>query len=320
MPTLVCLGLGYCARHYVTHFGRRFDRIVGTTRTAERAAALAAQRFRRDVRSRCWSSTARSRPMRSRPRSHPPMRCSFRRRRPRPATRCCPRWRRRSRLRPGLPSVVCPLDAWRLSGLRRRVDRRNHAGRARQRAARQRPHRGRSRRGKRWARAATCRSRSCGSAASTARARTPCCGCCAALRSASPSPATSRTASMSTTSRRRSTRRSRSAPDGIFNIVDDEPAPPTDQIAFAAQLLGIEPPAEIPYADAAKLLSPFALSFYDGCIRARNDKLKRELGVTLRYPNYREGLRALHAAGDHLAADRRTSATPGRLDAAARAQ
>ena len=92
--------------------------------------------------------------------------------------------------------------------------------------------------------------------------------------------------------------------NGIFNIVDDEPAPPTDQIAFAAQLLGIEPPAEIPYADAAKHLSPFALSFYDGCIRARNDKLKRELGVTLRYPNYREGLRALHAAGDHLAARR----------------
>ena len=45
MPTLVCLGLGYCARHYVTYFGKRFDRIVGTTRTAERASVLAAQRF-----------------------------------------------------------------------------------------------------------------------------------------------------------------------------------------------------------------------------------------------------------------------------------
>ena len=44
-----------------------------------------------------------------------------------------------------------------------------------------------------------------------------------------------------------------------------------------------------------------ALSFYDGCIRARNDKLKALLGVELRYPTYREGLRALHAAGDHLA-------------------
>ncbi|HEY6995286.1 MAG TPA: NAD-dependent epimerase/dehydratase family protein [Xanthobacteraceae bacterium] len=89
--------------------------------------------------------------------------------------------------------------------------------------------------------------------------------------------------------------------DGVFNVVDDEPAPPSEQIAFAAQLLGIEPPPEIPYAEARKLLSPLAASFYEGCIRARNDKLKAVLGVTLRYPNYRDGLRALHAAGDHLA-------------------
>ncbi len=89
--------------------------------------------------------------------------------------------------------------------------------------------------------------------------------------------------------------------DGVFNVVDDEPAPPSDQIAFAAHLLGIDPPPEIPYAEAGKLVSPFALSFYDGCIRARNDKLKTVLGVTLRYPTYREGLRALYEAGDHLA-------------------
>jgi len=49
------------------------------------------------------------------------------------------------------------------------------------------------------------------------------------------------------------------------------------------------------------VLTPLALSFYDGCIRARNDKLKTVLGVKLRYPNYRVGLRALHEAGDHLA-------------------
>src|SRR5262249_60837885 len=41
MITLVCLGLGYCARHYVGEFGLRFDRVVGTARSAERAAALA---------------------------------------------------------------------------------------------------------------------------------------------------------------------------------------------------------------------------------------------------------------------------------------
>ena len=90
--------------------------------------------------------------------------------------------------------------------------------------------------------------------------------------------------------------------DGLFNIVDDEPASPSEQTAFAAALIGIDPPPEISYADAKTLLSPLALSFYEGSIRARNDKLKTVLGVTLRYPNYREGLRALHAAGDHLAA------------------
>jgi nucleoside-diphosphate-sugar epimerase len=88
--------------------------------------------------------------------------------------------------------------------------------------------------------------------------------------------------------------------DGVFNVVDDEPAPPSDQIAFAARLLGIEPPPEIPYAQAPPLLSPLALSFYDGCIRARNDKLKTVLGVKLRYPTYRDGLQALYRAGDHL--------------------
>jgi nucleoside-diphosphate-sugar epimerase len=87
--------------------------------------------------------------------------------------------------------------------------------------------------------------------------------------------------------------------DGIFNVVDDEPASPSEQIAFAAELLGIAPPPETPFAEAAKTVSPFALSFYEGCIRARNHKLKAVLGVRLRYPNYREGLRALHAAGDH---------------------
>ena len=89
--------------------------------------------------------------------------------------------------------------------------------------------------------------------------------------------------------------------DGVFNVVDDEPASPSEQIAFAAHLVGIEPPPEIPYAEAQNVLSPLALSFYGGCIRARNDRLKAVLGVTLRYPSYRDGLRALHATGDHLA-------------------
>jgi nucleoside-diphosphate-sugar epimerase len=89
--------------------------------------------------------------------------------------------------------------------------------------------------------------------------------------------------------------------EGVFNVVDDEPTSPSEHIAFAARLLGIAPPPEIPFAEAHKVMTPFALSFYEGCIRARNDRLKSVLGVRLRYPTYREGLRALYDAGDHLA-------------------
>jgi nucleoside-diphosphate-sugar epimerase len=83
---------------------------------------------------------------------------------------------------------------------------------------------------------------------------------------------------------------------GIFNVADDEPTPPGDPIVFAAQLLGVDPPPEIPFEQVAPSMSPLALSFWQECRRVRNDKLKRELGVTLRYPTYREGLRALFEA------------------------
>ena len=80
---------------------------------------------------------------------------------------------------------------------------------------------------------------------------------------------------------------------GIFNVADDEPTPAGDPIVFAAKLLGREPPPEIAFVDAAPSMSPMALSFWQDCRRVKNDKLKRELGVMLRYPTFREGLRAL---------------------------
>lgn len=80
---------------------------------------------------------------------------------------------------------------------------------------------------------------------------------------------------------------------GVFNIADDEPSPPADPIVLAAQLLGREPPPEIPFEEAAPSMSEMALSFWQECRRVRNDKLKRELGISLRYPTYREGLQAL---------------------------
>jgi nucleoside-diphosphate-sugar epimerase len=80
---------------------------------------------------------------------------------------------------------------------------------------------------------------------------------------------------------------------GIFNVADDEPSPAGETLVFAAQLIGAAPPPEIPYEEAAASMSPMAKSFWRECRRVKNDKLKRELGVNLQYPTYREGLRAL---------------------------
>ncbi len=85
-------------------------------------------------------------------------------------------------------------------------------------------------------------------------------------------------------------------PGGVWNVADDEPAPPQDVIAFAAQLLGMAPPPEEPFKTAQ--MTPMARSFYADHKCVSIDKLKRELGFKLRYPTYREGLRALAEAGE----------------------
>lgn len=84
-------------------------------------------------------------------------------------------------------------------------------------------------------------------------------------------------------------------PGRIYNLCDDEPAAPSDVIAFACQLLGVTPPPLVPFEIAAKAMSPMALSFWRDNRRVDNDRIKRELGVTLRHPSYREGLKAILA-------------------------
>jgi nucleoside-diphosphate-sugar epimerase len=79
--------------------------------------------------------------------------------------------------------------------------------------------------------------------------------------------------------------------DGIFNGSDDMPAPSEDVLVYAAELLGLPPPPEVPFDQAE--LTPMARSFYGESKRVRNDKIKRELGVRLAYPSYREGLKAV---------------------------
>ena len=67
-------------------------------------------------------------------------------------------------------------------------------------------------------------------------------------------------------------------------------------VAFACELLGKPVPPVIPWEQAEPTMSAMARSFYEETRRVKNDRIKNELGVVLRYPTYREGLRAIAAA------------------------
>lgn len=300
MATLVCLGLGYCARHYVGEFGTRFDRVIGTTRSAERAAAFGQRRMGgRAVEMLIFDGTASSRELAAAVWEADALLVS-----------AAPADGRDPVLAvladeiahaPRLRSVVLlsTLGVYGDSGgawidettetiptLARRGSARIDAELA-WRALGER----------RKLPVAILRLGGIYGPGQNGMLRLL---RGTAHRVAKPGHVSNRihvydiAQAIDAAFARRA--------DGVFNLVDDEPAPPSDQIAFAAHLLGIDPPPEISYAEASKLLSPLALSFYDGCIRARNDKLKAVLGVKLRYPTYRDGLRALHEAGDHLGA------------------
>lgn len=83
---------------------------------------------------------------------------------------------------------------------------------------------------------------------------------------------------------------------GIWNVCDDEPAPPQDVVTFAASLMGIAPPPEIDFANAG--LSDMARSFYATNNRISNARMRCDLNINLTYPTYRDGLKALWAAGE----------------------
>jgi nucleoside-diphosphate-sugar epimerase len=83
-------------------------------------------------------------------------------------------------------------------------------------------------------------------------------------------------------------------PGAIYNVCDDEPVPPQDVIAYAAELQGLPLPPSVPFEEAD--LTPMARSFYSENKRVRNDRIKRDLGIELRYPNFRVGLESLQKA------------------------
>jgi nucleoside-diphosphate-sugar epimerase len=300
MATLVCLGLGYCARHYVLEYGGRYERIVGTTRTAERARLLGAQRlsgravemFLFDGKSATSGLSAAiaeadallisAAPGET---SDPVLAVLADEIAHAPTLRCV-----------ALLSTIGVYGdsggAWidETAGV---APRRARGGSARVAAEAAWQALG----AKRGVPVAILRLGGIYGPGQNALAR---------LRRG-PVPRIAKSGHVSNRIHVFDIAQAIDAAfakraNGVFNLVDDEPAPPSEVTAFAASLLGMEAAAEIPYAEAARVLSPLALSFYEGCIRARNDKLKRMLGVTLRYPNYRAGLRALYDADDHLAA------------------
>ena len=82
-------------------------------------------------------------------------------------------------------------------------------------------------------------------------------------------------------------------PGTVYNLCDDDPAPPQDVIAHAAELLGLPVPPAIPFDQAD--MTPMARSFYAESKKVRNDRIKQALGWAPQFPTYRAGLAALLA-------------------------
>ena len=82
-------------------------------------------------------------------------------------------------------------------------------------------------------------------------------------------------------------------PGAIYNVCDDEPAPQSDVVAHACRLLQVEPPPLVPLEEAAAGMSEMALSFWQDNRRVDNGRIKKDLAVELKYPDYRAGLEAV---------------------------
>jgi nucleoside-diphosphate-sugar epimerase len=81
----------------------------------------------------------------------------------------------------------------------------------------------------------------------------------------------------------------------VLHLVDDTPAETAVVIEEAAHLLGVPPPPAMSFADAAASMSPMALSFWAENRKVASRATQQALGITWRYPSYREGLRAILA-------------------------
>jgi dTDP-4-dehydrorhamnose reductase len=297
MPTLFCFGLGYCAEHYVGEFGARFDRIAGTVRTREKAAAIAASRFGGHTVEAFVFDGHEATPEIAALMDADAVLVSVP-----PGENGDPVLVRCAEAIAGAPHLrsIVYLSTIGVYG--------DHGGGWVDEATPPAPLSDRSRERLEAEQAWTALGQRTGKAVATLRL------------SGIYGPGRNALGQVARGTAQRVDRPgqmfnrihvadiaqaigaafARTAA-GIFNVTDDEPTPQGEPIAFAADLLGRVPPPEIPFAEAAEAMSPLARSFYDESKRVRNDKMKRELDVRLRYPSYREGLRALFdAEGDAL--------------------
>ncbi|HPF78616.1 MAG TPA: SDR family oxidoreductase [Alphaproteobacteria bacterium] len=95
-------------------------------------------------------------------------------------------------------------------------------------------------------------------------------------------------------------------PGGIYNLADDMPVPSHEVIAYACQLLGLAIPPVIPFSEAD--LAPITLSFYKDNKHVLNDRIKNELGVHLKYPDFRSGLEGCLRAEEYAQAQQQETA------------
>lgn len=81
-----------------------------------------------------------------------------------------------------------------------------------------------------------------------------------------------------------------SAP-GLYNIVDDEPAPQSQWLPFLAEAVGAKPPRKLPAWLVKPMIGEVGVNMMTANRGSSNEKAKRELGWELAYPTWRQGVR-----------------------------
>jgi 2-alkyl-3-oxoalkanoate reductase len=88
---------------------------------------------------------------------------------------------------------------------------------------------------------------------------------------------------------------------GVYNVVDDEPAPVREWLPALARQIGAKPPRRVPPMVARMFVGEAGLVLMTEARGASNAKAKRELGWTLRYPSWRQGFHAAYGGAQRAA-------------------